>query len=139
MVSFEGVNAKFLDDKVVPTKVDIITVDVSFISQTLIVPNLIKFLNDEGIYVGLIKPQFEVGKTKVGKVGIVKDKKFRKEAVEKVIHCFEEQGMVCVSIIKSPIEGGDGNIEYIAAFSNDTSRQINKNQIESCFDKERKK
>ena len=72
---------------VISEKIDVITIDVSFISQTLIIPSAFNALSEDGIYVSLIKPQFEVGKNGVGKGGIVKDKKFRKFAIERVIEC----------------------------------------------------
>ena len=88
--------------------------DVSFISATLIMPALYSVLADESDFVCLIKPQFEVGKSGLGKGGIVKDEKVRKSAVDKVISFAESLGFVKKGIIKSPILGGDGNVEYLA-------------------------
>ena len=117
VVSIENFNARNDLTSVINGKVDVITIDVSFISQTLIIPSAFNVLENDGIYVSLIKPQFEVGKAGVGKGGIVKDKKFRKFAVERVIECANSLGFFCKSIIKSPILGGDGNTEYLAVFS----------------------
>ena len=117
VVSIENFNARNDLTSVINGKVDVITIDVSFISQTLIIPSAFNVLENDGIYVSLIKPQFEVGKAGVGKGGIVKDKKFRKFAVERVIECANSFGFFCKSIIKSPILGGDGNTEYLAVFS----------------------
>lgn len=117
VVSVENFNARNDLTAVVNEKIGVITIDVSFISQTLIIPSALKTLCDSGIYVSLIKPQFEVGKAGVGKGGIVKDKKFRKLAIERVIECANSLGLFCKSLIKSPILGGDGNTEYLAVFS----------------------
>ena len=117
VVSIENFNARNDLSEVVSEKIDVITIDVSFISQTLIIPSAFKTLGEDGIYVSLIKPQFEVGKAGVGKGGIVKDKKFRKLAVMRVVECANSLGYYCKSLIKSPILGGDGNTEYLAVFS----------------------
>ena len=117
VVSIENFNARNDLIEVVSEKIDVITIDVSFISQTLIIPSAFKTLGEDGIYVSLIKPQFEVGKAGVGKGGIVKDKKFRKLAVMRVVECANSLGYYCKSLIKSPILGGDGNTEYLAVFS----------------------
>ncbi len=117
VVSIENFNARNDLSEVVSEKIDVITIDVSFISQTLIIPSAFKTLSEDGIYVSLIKPQFEVGKAGVGKGGIVKDKKFRKLAVMRVVECANSLGYYCKSLIKSPILGGDGNTEYLAVFS----------------------
>ncbi|MBQ3589435.1 MAG: TlyA family RNA methyltransferase [Clostridia bacterium] len=133
VISIEGTNARDLNEHIVPEKVDIITVDVSFISQTLIIPTALNFLNKDGVYIGLIKPQFEVGKSKIGKGGIVKEAKYRKEAVEKIVKCMNENDFFCIALIESPIQGGDGNVEYVAAFSKDESKIISKHQINNCL------
>ena len=117
VISIEGFNARYLTFEDIGQLVDIITIDVSFISQTLIIPAISSLLNENGIYISLIKPQFEVGKGKIGKGGIVKDKKYRYEAVLDVIGCASKHGLNCYAVFESPIQGGDGNIEYIAAFS----------------------
>lgn len=117
VVSIENFNARNDLCEVVSEKIDVITIDVSFISQTLIIPSAFKTLGEDGICVSLIKPQFEVGKAGVGKGGIVKDKKFRKLAVMRVVECANSLGYYCKSLIKSPILGGDGNTEYLAVFS----------------------
>lgn len=117
VISIEGYNARYLKIDDIGQLVDVITIDVSFISQTLIIPAASKLLSENGVYISLIKPQFEVGKGKIGKGGIVKDKKYRLEAVEGVIRSASENGLYCYALFESPIQGGDGNIEYIAAFS----------------------
>ena len=117
VVSMENFNARSLTLDTVGEKADIITIDVSFISQNLILPNINQLLNDDGVFFSLIKPQFEVGKALVGKGGIVKDKKARLIAVNSVLACASQHGLICNKFLKSPIQGGDGNVEYLASFS----------------------
>ena len=117
VISIENFNARNLTQDLIGEAVDIITIDVSFISQNLILPNISVLLKGEGIFYSLIKPQFEVGRALVGKGGIVKDKKARLIAVNSVISCAKEHGLKCNKFLKSPIQGGDGNVEYLASFS----------------------
>ena len=117
VVSIENFNARNLTLDTIGETADIVTIDVSFISQNLILPNIVKLLKDSGIFYSLIKPQFEVGRALVGKGGIVKDKKARLIAINSVINCAKEHGLICNKFLKSPIQGGDGNIEYLASFS----------------------
>lgn len=127
VVSIEGYNARNLKVTDIGAPVDIITVDVSFISQEYIIPVAKDLLKEDGIYIGLIKPQFEVGKSKLGKNGIVKDKKYRHEAIKKICDCAYLNGFGVLSIIESPIQGGDGNIEYIAALTNKKNNNFDVN------------
>lgn len=117
VVSMENYNARCLCLEDVGEFVDIITIDVSFISQNLIMPNASLLLKDGGLYFSLIKPQFEVGRSFIGKGGIVKDKKARLMAINSVLECALQCGLVCTMLCKSPIQGGDGNVEYLATFS----------------------
>jgi 23S rRNA (cytidine1920-2'-O)/16S rRNA (cytidine1409-2'-O)-methyltransferase len=89
---------------------------VSFISQTLIHNAISDVLCDGAIFVSLIKPQFELEKSKIGKGGIVKGAKLREDAVRRVISSARSCGLMPIGLIRSPIEGGDGNIEYLAVF-----------------------
>lgn len=117
VVSIENFNARNLSIEDIGEMADVITIDVSFISQTLILPCIRQLLKDDGVFFSLIKPQFEVGKALVGKGGIVKDKKARLMAANSVIACAAQLGLVCNMFLKSPIQGGDGNVEYLASFS----------------------
>src|SRR6266496_6218223 len=94
-------------------RLDLATIDVSFISLTMILPAVRACLKVEGQVVALLKPQFEVGKGKVGKGGIVRDERLRREAVEKVRHAVEAQRWVWDGEILSPIAGQKGNLEYL--------------------------
>ncbi len=96
--------------------VDGIVMDVSFISQTLLHPALSSILKDGGWMVALIKPQFELTKSALNKQGIVKQERDRKAAVERVLQSAAACGFEAVSVIPSPIEGGDGNREFLGYF-----------------------
>ena len=117
VISMEGFNARDLTVDIIGNLVDIIVCDVSFISQSYIIDVAKDLIKEDGVYIGLIKPQFEVGKGKIGKGGIVKEPKYRLEAIKKIIENAMENGLKCFAFIKSPISGGDGNIEYVAAFT----------------------
>ena len=97
-------------------KVDGIVMDVSFISQTLLHPALSGIVKEGGFLIALIKPQFELTKSALNKQGIVKQEKDRKTAVERVLTSAAACGFEAISVIPSPIEGGDGNREFLAYF-----------------------
>ncbi len=98
-------------------RVDLIVMDVSFISATYILPRFPDLLSHGGLVVVLIKPQFEVGKSLLGKGGIVKDPRAHRTAVERVLDTGRTVGLNPIGLIASPIEGGDGNREFLACFS----------------------
>ncbi len=113
VISMENTDIRRAGEKI-NEKADLISVDVSFISLTLVLPHIKALLkNPGGQCAALIKPQFEVGKDKIGKNGIVKEVKYRREAVEKIATFSENIGFAVQNIIESPIKGGDGNIEYL--------------------------
>jgi 23S rRNA (cytidine1920-2'-O)/16S rRNA (cytidine1409-2'-O)-methyltransferase len=114
----EGVNARYVTEETIGQMVDIVTSDLSFISQTLVFDAICTILKPDGIYIGLIKPQFEAGRENIGKGGIVKDKKIHERVIEKVIACANACGLGCTGITSSPILGGDGNREFLACFVN---------------------
>ena len=112
----ERFNARELNMEVTEGLCDIAVADVSFISQTYIIPPVASVLEGGGIFISLIKPQFEAGKAALGKNGVVHNAAYRFLAVKRVVSCAVENGFDCVGLIKSPIEGGDGNKEYLAYF-----------------------
>lgn len=93
---------------------DLAVMDVSFISQTYLLGQIASVLKDGGELVSLIKPQFEAGKSALGKNGVVHNAAYRFLAVKRVLSVAFEHGLDCVGLIVSPIEGGDGNKEYLA-------------------------
>jgi 23S rRNA (cytidine1920-2'-O)/16S rRNA (cytidine1409-2'-O)-methyltransferase len=113
--SIEGFNAKELKRESFGV-FDVAVMDVSFISQTMLHKNVADVLCEGGVYVSLIKPQFEAGRSALSKKGIVKDAKDRERAVMRVLESAALCGFSAVGVIPSPIEGGDGNHEYVAYF-----------------------
>jgi len=114
--SVEQFNARELDTSVTDGECDVAVADVSFISQTYIIPRIAEVLKDGGVFVSLIKPQFEAGRAALGKNGVVHSGAYRYLAAKRVISCAVEYGFDCLGLIRSPIEGGDGNKEYLAYF-----------------------
>lgn len=117
VVNMEGVNAKTISLEIIPEKIDIAVCDVSFISQTLFLSELRQVLSEDGTFVTLIKPQFECGKSALGKGGIVKDKKYHYEAIKKVVRYAEASDFQFADVVKSPVLGGDGNTEFLVLFN----------------------
>lgn len=112
----EHVNARFLQPADFEALFDLIVMDVSFISATKILPALRPLLGEAGRTVVLIKPQFEVGKGEVGKKGVVADPAQRARVVGEVNAAAQELGFKVAGVIKSPIKGAEGNIEYLALY-----------------------
>ena len=106
-------NAKYLKLENIDNEIKIVTCDVSFISITKALLNIIKLNKKNLNLVALIKPQFELSKEKIGKKGIVTDSNFRKEAIDKVKYWLEENGWKTMGLVESPIKGTKGNIEYL--------------------------
>lgn len=113
VVLMDRTNIRHLERSAIPDEIDIIVIDVSFISLEKVVPPALAFLKPGGELVALIKPQFEVGKGEVGKGGIVKDPEKRQTAVDRVRRSLEALGFETVGIIESPILGQKGNVEYL--------------------------
>jgi len=111
---FEKVNARHMPFEMIGEKVDVIVVDVSFISLEKILPALLPFSNPDTDWVTLIKPQFEVGKEKVGKGGIVDSEEDRQAVVSRLIEFAKTVGLRNMGLIESPITGTQGNKEYLA-------------------------
>jgi 23S rRNA (cytidine1920-2'-O)/16S rRNA (cytidine1409-2'-O)-methyltransferase len=113
VINLEKLDARNLNEKYMRELVDFICIDVSFISLTLIIPPVIKFLKPEGTLIALIKPQFEVGKENLGKGGIVKDDDLQEQAVEKINILAKKLKLNIVEVIDSPIIGKEGNKEFL--------------------------
>lgn len=116
VISLENRNARYLTFDDIGEYADLAVCDLSFISQTLLHFVIASLLKHGGIFISLIKPQFEVGREGLGKGGIVKNEKMRMIAVDKVVASAESVGFALQKIIPSPITGGDGNLEYLAYF-----------------------
>ena len=116
VLSIEGYNARYMKQGDFPSVPSLAVMDVSFISATYLLEAVYSVLSDGGEFILLIKPQFEVGRQNIGKGGIVKDDKVRAEAIGSVIKAAESLGFISCGQIRSPIKGGDGNIEFLAYF-----------------------
>lgn len=113
VVCMERTNARYLTHEQVPDELDFASVDVSFISLKLILPALCGLLKDGGHVACLVKPQFEAGKEKVGKKGVVRDPAVHLEVLENFLNHAKESGFTVLGITYSPIRGPEGNIEYL--------------------------
>lgn len=113
VVNLERTNFRYATREQIVDEIDFASVDVSFISLKHILPNLNTLLAPDGQAVCLIKPQFEAGKEKVGKKGVVRDLNVHLEVVENVINLAVENGFSVMGLQFSPIKGPEGNIEYL--------------------------
>ena len=113
VVNLERTNARYLTGEQIPESIDFCSVDVSFISLTLILPTLKNLLSETGRAVCLIKPQFEAGREKVGKKGVVRDKAVHREVIEKIQDFALQDGFSVLGLTFSPVKGPEGNIEYL--------------------------
>lgn len=118
VVSLERTNIRYFDKDIIEEEVSFISIDVSFISLELVLPVAKDILGPKGEIVALVKPQFEAGKGKVGKGGIVRDKKVHIEVIEKIIDLAGELGFNIKALTNSPIKGTSGNIEFLIYLSN---------------------
>ena len=114
--NIEKFNARELTAEITEGECDVAVADVSFISQTYIIGGIASVLREGGVFISLIKPQFEAGRSALGKNGIVSSGAYRFLAAKRVINFAFEQGFDCIGLVRSPIEGGDGNKEYLALF-----------------------
>ncbi|NIS08117.1 MAG: TlyA family RNA methyltransferase [Candidatus Dadabacteria bacterium] len=109
----ERLNARYLKNEDIGESVDLIVIDVSFISITKVIEPALAILKNGGALIGLIKPQFELGKGEVGKGGIVRDQEKHKAVVQKVQKFLEDIGLQDIETINSPILGAEGNKEFL--------------------------
>lgn len=116
VVLLERTNIRNVDSTFVPEPVDLAVIDVSFISLTLVLPNVVPLLRKNASVVVLVKPQFEVGKGLVGVGGIVRDDAQRRAVTRKVIDCGEQLGLRVTGVMDSPLKGRKGNREILVSF-----------------------
>ncbi len=114
VIVLEKVNARSLSREQVPELVDICVIDVSFISLTLVLPNAFDLITSTGVILTLVKPQFELQRSEVGKGGIVRDPTLHRKAQDKIVAFVTQLGHVVTGIVPSPIKGADGNQEFFA-------------------------
>ena len=108
----DRVNVRHLTAAQVGEQIDLVVADLSFISLKLVLPALFSVANEAANFLVMVKPQFEVGKDKLGAGGVVRDAQLRKEAVAAVAASAYDQGFGCLGVVASPLPGPSGNVEY---------------------------
>jgi len=114
VIVLEKLNARFLTCEHVSEPVDLCVIDVSFISLTLILPNAFALVKPGGVILALIKPQFELQRSDVGKGGIVRDPCLHQKAQDKIVALVSDLGHVVAGVVPAGIKGADGNQEFFA-------------------------
>jgi 23S rRNA (cytidine1920-2'-O)/16S rRNA (cytidine1409-2'-O)-methyltransferase len=120
VVCMEKTNIRYVTPEDIADRIQFSSIDVSFISLTKVLGPVKQLLADDGQIVALIKPQFEAGREKVGKKGVVREKSTHLEVIETVIAFAVEQGFEVMNLEYSPIKGPEGNIEYLVYLQNHT-------------------
>ena len=123
VVCMEKTNIRYVTEEDIEDKLDFASIDVSFISLTKVLLPVRNLLKDKGQIVCLIKPQFEAGREKVGKKGVVRDKNVHKEVIHMVVEYATTIGFCPLALTFSPVKGPEGNIEYLLHLVKDDSVQ----------------
>jgi len=113
----ERTNIRYVTESQLGELADFASIDVSFISLTKVIPTVLNLLNGNGEVIALIKPQFEAGREKVGKKGVVREKTTHLEVIEKIYNFAKSMECKVTNIDYSPIKGPEGNIEYLIYFT----------------------
>ncbi len=113
VIPIERMNIRNMPLNMLPEPVDLVTIDVSFISLKIVVPAVMKFIKKPARIIALIKPQFEVGKGKVGKGGVVRDPLQHDSVIDELRQFFKDSGWSCLPVVPSPILGPSGNREFL--------------------------
>ncbi len=126
VVLFERTNIRYLAQSSIPDPIDLAVIDVSFISLRIVLPCVVKFLGASATVIALVKPQFEVGRGRVGKGGVVRDDAQRQAVTDAIIQRSAALGLEPIGVMDSPIEGRKGNREILVAFK---KRQLRCSQV----------
>ena len=118
VVNLEKTNVRYITEEIVPDPIDFVSVDVSFISLTKILEPVKALMREDAEIVALIKPQFEAGREKVGKKGVVREPETHLEVIDNVVAFVKEIGFTILGLTYSPIKGPEGNIEYLIYMKN---------------------
>ena len=113
VVNMERTNIRYVTPEDIGEQLDFASIDVSFISLSLVLPVAFNLLKENGSVVALIKPQFEAGRGQVGKKGVVRDEKVHFEVIDKVVGISRGLGFAVLGLSFSPVKGPEGNIEYL--------------------------
>lgn len=125
VVAMEKTNIRYLTSDQIDDRIAFASIDVAFISLTKVLTPVRELLDEHGEVVCLIKPQFEAGREKVGKKGVVRDPKVHKEVIEQIIQHGTSIGFDCLDLDFSPIKGPEGNIEYLLYLRKNVKRDKN--------------
>jgi len=125
VVVLERTNIRYLEQDKLDEIPDFVTIDVSFISLTLVLPRVEKLTTPDASGVALIKPQFEAGREKVGKKGVVRDPSVHVDTIEKITRTVVDLGWSVLGLDYSPVKGPEGNIEYLLYFAKGTAARLN--------------
>lgn len=134
VICMERTNIRYVTPDQIGEAPDFVSIDVSFISLTKVLGPVKALMSEKGEIVCLIKPQFEAGREKVGKKGVVRDKNVHKEVILAVMDYARELGFVLCNLEFSPIKGPEGNIEYLLHLSKDSSRQEKEIDVDKVVD-----
>lgn len=135
VVCMEKTNIRYVAPADIADVLDFASVDVSFISLTKVLPAAKELLSEQGEMVCLIKPQFEAGREKVGKKGVVREAKVHQEVVAKICAFAQEIGFGVMALDFSPIKGPEGNIEYLVYLKKSAQSLIELTEVPSVVDK----
>jgi len=113
VILLEKTNIRYLDENAFSEKVDIVTIDVSFISLMKVIPKALEFLKGSGEMLALIKPQFEVQKRDIRKGGVVRDEEKIFEVIERIKTLVDDMGLEAIGVTESPVRGPKGNSEFL--------------------------
>lgn len=138
VVVMERTNIRHVDQEDIGEEIDFISIDVSFISLELVLPVASELLKEDGSLVVLIKPQFEAGRDKVGKNGIVRDSKIHIEVIEKIVEFAQTVDLAPRNLSYSPITGAKGNIEFILYLEKNKENRLTSEIIKNIVNKAHK-
>ena len=133
VIVMERTNIRYMENDSIEDRLDFISIDVSFISLKHILPVASAFLKENGKIAALVKPQFEAGRDKVGKKGIVRDRAVHKEVIQAVIGYGKQSGLYPEGLTFSPITGTTGNIEFLMCLSKN-NMELTELEIEKVLD-----
>ncbi len=139
VICLEKTNIRYVTPDHIKEKISFVSIDVSFISLTKILLPVKALLQEDGQVVCLIKPQFEAGREKVGKKGVVRDKKVHIEVIEKVVAYAKSIAFTPLGLSFSPIKGPEGNIEYLLFLSHDSIPKALSQEIQIIVDQAHEK
>ncbi len=134
VVCMEKTNIRYVTPDDIDDKIDFASIDVSFISLMKVIPPVKELLKPDGEIVCLIKPQFEAGREKVGKKGVVRDKQVHVEVCKMIVDFVRTIGFKTLALSYSPIKGPEGNIEYLLYMTKDTTKENKEFDIEAIVE-----